>query len=97
MSNTPKDRNGSPLEPGALYAAFVEGNEPGDPPRLVAYVYWTGAELIHDEGDQDTFDHDVDYLVRQAGATINEDVIDDSRAEAIAEERAEYRAAGGDL
>lgn len=97
MSNTPKDRNGNALEPGALYAAFLEADHPCDPPSVVAYVYWTGGELVHDDGDHTSFDGHTDYLVRQSTASINASVIDDQLFDDIAEGIAEYRATGGDL
>lgn len=94
------DRNGNALEPGGLYAAFENYDEgSSNPGRLVGYVYWTGVELVHDD-DGESFDGDVDYLVPQSGAPINEEMIDEDylqRMDAIAEARAEYRATGGDL
>ena len=92
MSNAPKDREGNPLEPGALYAAFVTSDEwVGDPPRLVAYLYWTGAELVDEGGERldQRLETDIDQLVRQTGATINEEMIDDSQADELLEGSAE--------
>lgn len=95
MSNTPTDRNGNTLEPGALYAALAEAREPTDPPRVVAYVYWTGRELVHDDGDHEVFDADVDCLVRQACASINASVIDEQLFDDFDEARAERLAGCG--
>lgn len=95
--STMKDRDGVPLEPGALYAALVEGDELSAPASVVAYLYWTGVELVHDDGEHDTFTGDADYLVRQAAAPINASMIDEPFFDAIAEGIAEYRTTGGDL
>lgn len=96
MNNTPKDQAGEPLEPGALYVTMTR-DDSGD--RDGPFVYWTGVELI-EENSHEPADFDFDYLVRQAGGRINDSVIDNDwidRMDAIAEERAEYRATGGDL
>lgn len=93
--STPLDRDGAALTAGALYAAFVEADWPGDPPQLIGYLYWTGTELVDEGGDP--VDIDIDSLVRQWTHDPNPEMIDSSLVEAIAEARAEYHATGGDL
>ena len=74
MSNTQKDRDGASLVPGALYAAFVNAEWPGDPPQIVGYLYWSGSELLDEGGD--SVDMDIDHLVRQLSHNINAEMID---------------------
>jgi hypothetical protein len=67
------DRDGNPLEPGALYCCFLRTDE-FEPARDGELVYWTGAKLVDENGDET--EAEFDFLVRQTGADINPDMID---------------------
>jgi hypothetical protein len=82
------DRDGNPLEPGALYCCFLRTDE-FESARDGELVYWTGAELVDENGEET--EAEFDFLVRQTGADINPDMIDNRPWDIVAEERAEAR------